>query len=246
MARLSLGRRQKPGDDRLTALLAAAKSGDREARESLLRSYLPFVDRVAAGACGRAIGRSDDEFQIALVAMNEAIDAYDGGRGSFIAFAETVMRRRLIDSFRANARTRDLPMTAFEAEDDEGNAVNAVEIGAALAVHAAQEEAGMRALELAEYGAALAHFGLSFERLAKIAPKHADARASAIAIARLIATDPELRQRFTETGTLPQKELLARTRVSRKTLERQRAYMIAIVLLFIGDYPILRGFVERG
>ncbi|MCY0869467.1 MAG: sigma-70 family RNA polymerase sigma factor, partial [Firmicutes bacterium] len=121
MARLSLHRRQKPGDDRLTALLTSAKSGNRDAREALLESYLPFVDRVAAGVCGRAIGRTDDEFQIALVAMNEAIDAYDGGRGSFIAFAETVMRRRLIDSFRSNARARDVPMTAYDDEDDEGN-----------------------------------------------------------------------------------------------------------------------------
>ena len=247
MVKLPFRRRSQAAEtDALTALLADAREGRAEAREQLLERYLPFVERVASGTCKRAVSRTDDEFQIALLAMNEAIDAYQPSRGSFISFAETVMRRRLIDSFRVNRRAREVPFTAFDEEDEEGSLQNAVEVGTALRVYAEGEEAAERAQEIVLYAEELQNYGLSFQNLAEICPKHADARAAAVAVARLIAGDPELREAFLRARALPLKRLQGRVRVSRKTLERQRGYIVAVTVLLLGDYELLHAFVRNG
>ncbi|MNY74892.1 RNA polymerase sigma factor SigI [compost metagenome] len=43
---------------------------------------------------------------------------------------------------------------------------------------------------------------------------------------------------------LPIKELLMQVQVSRKTLERNRKYLIAIALIFNGPYPYLRDYLH--
>lgn len=43
--------------------------------------------------------------------------------------------------------------------------------------------------------------------------------------------------------SLPLKELVDEVGVSRKTLERQRKYIIAIALVLIGDFELLREYI---
>lgn len=242
---LSFRRKPTAPLDPLETLLADAAAGDSEARERLLRSYMPFVDRVVATTCGRPVTRTDDEFQIALLALNEAVDAYQAERGSFIGFAETVMKRRLIDSFRSTARTKEMPFSVFDEEDDEGNMLNAVEVDTAVKAFQQAEESAARADEIGRYAAELAQFGLSFAQLIEITPKHADARENALEVARLIADDPNLAALFLKNKTLPLKQLESRVTVSRKTLERQRNYIVAVVVVLLGDFEMLHAFVRK-
>ncbi len=236
----------KAPSDALDVLLADAKKGNKEARETLLRSYQPFVDRVVAQVCGRAISHTEDEFQIAFVAMNDAIDRYEDERGSFIGFAETVMRRRLIDHFRVNERQKERPFSAFEVEDEEGNLQNTVDVDASMAIYEADELVKARAEEIERYKEELSLYGVSFDSLMTLSPKHQDARMSAIAVARTLAKDPLLSQTFVSSHVLPMKQLQNRVMVSRKTLERQRHYIVAVTVLLLGDYELLQGFVREG
>ncbi len=230
----------------LEALVAAAQSGDADARETLLTSYLPFIDRVVANSCGRAVARTEDEFQIALVAMNEALDAYKLGKGSFISFAETVMKRRLIDYFRVRMRLKEVPMSSYDEKDDEGSTYNTVEVKTAVTAYSDQEQQSLRALEIEQYAKELETYGITFEQLITVSPKHMDARDHALSIAQMIARDPELRAIFLSKKSLPLKQLESRVTVSRKTLERQRTYIVAVVILLLGDYEQLNAFVQKG
>ncbi|MCY0877219.1 MAG: RNA polymerase sigma-I factor [Firmicutes bacterium] len=245
MVRLPFRRTPRAAPDSLETWLEQAQSGDAEARDQLLRSYLPFVDRVVSSVCGRAVGRTEDEFQIALVALNEAINVYQSQRGSFIGFAETVMKRRLIDTFRARTRMKEVPFTSFDEEDEEGHVQNAVESNTAMREHQVRVETEARAEEIARYGEELRRYGLSFQVLVDSSPKHADARENALDVARLIADDPGLLGHMQRTGQLPLKQLESRVSVSRKTLERQRQYILASTVLLAGDYEILQSFVRK-
>ena len=236
---------QAPSES-LDALLADAKNGNKEARDTLLRSYQPFVDRVVAHVCGRAVSRTEDEFQIALLAMNDAIDRYEDDRGSFIGFAEMVMRRRLIDHFRVNERQKERPFSAFEIEDEEGNVQNTVEVDASVALYRMNEQTSARAEEIERYKAELALYGVSFKSLAENSPKHHDARSSAIAVARILVEDEILRKLFLKSRSLPLKQLQGKVTVSRKTLERQRNYIVSVAVLMLGDYELLQGFIREG
>ncbi|KUO94888.1 hypothetical protein ATW55_10575 [Ferroacidibacillus organovorans] len=225
------------------SLLEDAKAGDRLARDALLRQFQPFVLRVAKDACGRKIGESDEEFQMALLALNEAIDAYRSDRGSFVAFSETVMKRRLIDYFRARSKQREIPFAAFDEVDDEGDVYNSVENDTALMQHAVDEETRNRAEEIARYTVELQRFGIDMNELVDICPKHDDARRNAVHAARMVAKTEALRAMFLASGTLPLKQLEPLVDVSRKTLERQRRYIIAVAVLLLGDYEMLQSFV---
>ncbi len=218
MIRLSLRRKQAALPDTLEELVALAVAGEKDAREQVLQSYLPFVERVASHTCGRAIARTDDEFQIALLALNEAIDSYVTARGTFIRFAETVMRRRLIDSFRVNQRRRELPFTTFDETDEEGNVQNAIEVASALHAYRHEEEAARRAEEIQRYADELGSYGIQFNDLMESSPKHTDAREHALEAARLVAHDEALRTYFLRTKLLPLKQLAPQVAVSRKTL----------------------------
>lgn len=245
VVRLPFRRAPRAGPESLEHWLTLSQAGDEEARERLLSSYLPFVDRVVASTCGRAVGRTEDEFQIALIALSEAVTGYQAERGSFIGFAETVMKRRLIDSFRSRSRDREVPFTSFDEVDEEGHTQNSVETDTALRAYQVQVETSERTEEIARYSKELTRYGLSFQDLVEASPKHADARENALQVARLVVGDTKLLELFLRSGKLPLKQLQGRVQVSRKTLERQRHYIVATVVLLAGDYELLQVFVRK-
>ncbi|MBX5436982.1 MAG: RNA polymerase sigma factor SigI [Alicyclobacillaceae bacterium] len=240
-------RRKKPGDDDgLCSLLALAQEGNQRARAQIIEQYAPFVLRIASQASHRYIDRSrDDEYSVGLLALNEAIDRFDPERNvNFLVFAETIIRRRLIDYYRSQqSQVRQVPWTEFEVADDEDNVVNVVEVQASVDLHERAEEQERRRQEIEEYERALSEFGLTFAELVELSPKHADARRNAMEVAKMVAEDEELRRYVQEKKALPLKQLERRAGVSRKTMERQRKYILAIVVLLCGDFEHLRSYI---
>lgn len=245
-----LSRRQgKPGAADPAALVERAQRGDRAAREDLIRSYTPFLLRVASQSCGRFVdpGR-DDEASIAMIAFNEAIDGYRKDKGrSFLAFAETVIRRRIVDHFRSQKAGREVPLSDLEAEDEEGDVYCPAEIQAAVARHADDVEAGERRDEIMRYQRVLAEFGITFRELAELSPRHRDAREGALEVARRIASNAVYLAHLMKTRSLPLRDLEREPGlpVGRKTMERNRKYIIAVVLILAGDFAHLRTYISR-
>lgn len=241
-------RRKKSEDNsQLYSLLRLAQEGDEIARNELIQSYVPFVLKVASQTSRRYINREqDDEFSVALLAMNEAIDRFDRERKmNFLGFAETIIRRRLIDYFRSQkSRQRDVPWTEFDIVDDEDNVINYVEVKTSVEAFADSEEQVQRQLEIAEYATLLNQFGLNFDDLVDLSPKHADARQNAMDVAKLVVENPELCAHVFERRSLPLKQLEKLAGVSRKTMERQRKYILAIVLLLHGDFQNLKSYIS--
>lgn len=225
--------------------------GDPEARNDLISAYIPFILRIASQTTRRYIDPGvDDEYSISLSAFNEAIDRYQEDKAaSFLTFAETVIRRRLIDFFRSQRqhKGKQLPWSEFDVVDDDDNHTsNWVEVSTSLEIHQQQEEASMRALEIQEYSNCLAKYDMTFAELVEISPKHEDARRNAFECAKVIREDPSLLEYVERRRALPLKALEERVHVSRKTLERQRKYILAILVLMTGDFPLLKSFLMNG
>ena len=53
------------------------QQGKEEARENLIKKYLPFIFKVTARTCKRFVYWEDDEVSVALLAFNEALNKYD-------------------------------------------------------------------------------------------------------------------------------------------------------------------------
>lgn len=231
-------------------LLREAQSGNQLSREKLIRRYSPFVLKTTSKTCGRFVYMGqDDEVSIGLMAFNEAIDCFDDKKNmSFLSFAETVIKRRLIDYFRKEQNnSKNIPLSSFEEEGEEDNEGTLYYIEAKQSHEAYQQNslAAERKEEILIYNKKLKEFGLTFAELVRISPKHEDARLRAIEVAQIISRDQELREYLTKRKELPLKSIEKRVGISRKTLERQRKYIIAITLILINDFTHLREYVEK-
>jgi len=239
------GTSDKGGNSPLDRLLEPARQGDKQAREDLIRQYTPLVLRVGSQVSGRylTVGR-DEEVSVGLIALNEAIDRYDPARGaSFIPFAELVIKRRLVDYYRRQKGQSEIPLSELETEDDEGNPLDTIQHRQAIELHSRQLESDDRKAEIVRYSKRLAEFGIRFSELVEVSPKHEDARIRALEAARIVAEQPLLAQHMLTKRELPLKQLEDRVGVSRKTLERQRKFIIAVALIMLEDFYHLRQYI---
>lgn len=228
-------------------LVRLIQEGDLRLRNQFITDYQPYVAKAASRFCKRYIDPArDDEFSIALAAFNEAINQFSatGGR-SFLGFAETVIRRRLIDYLRKEQRfAGQVPYSSFDIPDEEDNSVNPVEIHQAISEYEKQKGMEERKSEIVDLSRVLAEFDIRFADLVEASPKHADSRLVLLAIGKTLAQDAQLMRLLIAKRMLPIKELLDLVGVSRKTLERNRKYLIAVALIWHGPYPYLRDYLQ--
>ena len=95
--------------------------------------------------------------------------------------------------------------------------------------------------EIQEFSEKLAQFGLTFSDVADNCPRQDRTFAACRRVLDFARGQPELLQRVENTGKLPMNELVEGTGVERKTLERHRKYLAAILLAFTNGYEIIRG-----
>ncbi len=219
--------------DKLKSWLELAASGDKEAREKLIKIYRPFILREGGRVCRRVLSWGhDDETSIALIAFNEAIDAYRCTKGSsFNQFCRMVIRRRLYDHFRREGKATDIP-------DSEG-----------VIAHSVFEEDWDRVEreeEVEKYRDLLNKFNLSFEIIAKVQPKHRLTRQKLRQTAILLAEDDEMMSYLLDKGKLPKQRLCEMAGVTSRTMDRGRTYVIALALLLSrDDLPHLQGYARE-
>lgn len=236
---------QKRIENSLEEQVIAAQNGQSDITNHLLQKYRPFIAKTVSEVCKRFIDPNrDDEFSIGLIAFHEAIDAYSSEKGSsFLSFAKLVIKRKVIDYIRSEKR-KVAVASIDHFYDDEDYSENPEEIKAANEQYTMQMEAMQRQEEIKDYQIKLKRYQLSFEELTKISPKHKDARESAIKVAKLLYEEEDLRNYVFDKKKLPIKDLEAKVDVSKKTLERNRRYIIAIFIILCEDYLYLKEYLK--
>ncbi|OMF38690.1 RNA polymerase sigma-I factor [Paenibacillus sp. FSL H8-0548] len=227
--------------------VARIRQGDELLREQFIADYKPYILKVTSRFCKRYIDQNrDDEFSVALLAYNEAINQFDSDAGkSFIGFSETVIRRRLIDHVRKEQRhAQTIPYSMFDSEDGEQPRNNSVESWQAMASFEIKRTEDERRLEIGELNQELMKFGISFAELVENSPKHADSRRLLIGIAQTLVSHSDLMDSLREKSKLAVKELTELCGVSRKTIERNRKYIIAISIIISGTYPYMHDYLN--
>ena len=219
--------------------------------EQLLKLYTPIVLSVGAKVCGRFLRPGvDDEVCVGWAALHEASRCFRPEVGvPFPAFATMVVRRRLVDYYRRQGSTRrEVPLSAFEREDADGEVWSPVEATAAEGIAARQGEAQERREEIAEFDRLLHRHGFSLRDLARQSPRRRGARARAAAVARAAIAEPGWVERLRHKGGLTLghlEQVGSALGVGRKTLERRRRYIVGLAFLLTGDFPRLRSYVPR-
>lgn len=225
-------------------LITKAQAGDKEVLNDLLLAHTQFLKKTASFICKRPIDEQDEEFSISLNGCHEAINAYNSKENtSFQTFAHLIIKRRLIDFIRKET-VRNKKELLFDNGGNESEDDHFLLTQHAVTTYTEEQFTEARREELIKYNKLLTAFNLSFDELTKAAPKHKDARKTAFQMAQVIADSEELYGLLMQNKKLPLKELEALVEVSRKTLERQRKYIIAVVLLLNSDFVYIKDYVK--
>lgn len=231
--------KKKP--ETLETKIMKVQKGDQKLRNEVLSDYKPFIGKTASTVCKRYISESEDEFSIGMIAFNEAIDKYSPDKGnSVLAFAEIIIKRRIIDYIRTQTKHREAPIQGMDEEfnEDYYDQQNSMEqFEKAIEVEKRKEE-------IVHYNLKLKEFGLTFQELTTHSPKHQDAREGAIRIAKILMADQQLKDLLFQHKRLPIKQLELKVDVSRKTIERNRKYIIAICIILNGDFLYLSEYIK--
>ena len=220
------------------------QEGDIHLQNKLIDQYKPFIAKTVSSVCKRYINDSDDEFSIGLIAFNEAIEKYSKDKGSsLLSFSELLIKRRVIDYIRKEVRKKTVPIETNDSDEEDSSQSR---IEAELSVEDFQKKVQQEHLreEIFYYQQVLSDFGLSFSDLAENSPKHTDARQNAIMVAKTLIEEDELRQTLFDKMQLPIKQLVKKVNVSRKTIERNRKYIIAVAIILTGDYVYLKDYIK--
>ncbi len=154
------------------------------------------------------------------------------------------MRRRLIDYYRREKRHAGQLSIHAPAGQSEDAAIE----DTLRDSHDAYEQMGLRDAtrqEIAELTAQLLEFSLSLGDIAGNCPRQARTLAScqkALAHAR---ENPALIAELKRTKKLPLAALVQGAGVERKTLERHRKYLMALMLIYSNGYEIIRGHLKQ-
>ncbi|WP_284139646.1 MULTISPECIES: RNA polymerase sigma-I factor [unclassified Virgibacillus] len=228
----------------LEEMVAMAQAGNDAVLNDLLRTYQPFIAKCVSEVCKRYIDpERDDEFSVGLSAFHDAIQTYKPDRGSsFLSFAKLVITRKVIDYIRY--MQKHPAAVSLDETYDEDQMENPMEIIAVKERYQLEQDAWHRRQEILDFKTKLAVYHLSLQELTEISPKHRDARESAIRIARMLYRNPELNHYVQVKKKLPIKELVKMVEVSKKTLERNRKYILAIFIVLSENYVFLQDYLK--
>ncbi len=229
-------------EHRIIRAVYAAKR-DRQKADDLIREYIPFIRSEACKCMSKLCTEQDDEFSIAMMAFHEAITGYEFGRGAFLNYAAMLIRSRIIDYQRKEAK--QVKTISLYSETGEGNktVMDQLVDGRDRFEEAAALEATKQ--EIAELAMVMTEFGVNFSDVAENSPKQERTMKACAAAIRYAAENRKILDELMQTKRLPMARLVQGAGVERKTLERHRKYILAMLLIQTNGYEIIRGHLRR-
>lgn len=219
-----------------------AKS-DQGRKNAFLTSEQAHILHLTARILKRTVSMSDDEWPIALEATGEAIDFYNEEKGNFWNYAALVIASRLKDHYRRESRSRTeiaVGPEAFDSDLDEEPSGLSIEVRDKTAVVV---DTRLRD-ELDAFSEEIKKFDIDLFDLPASAPGTAKTRSiCARLIEAFFEPPPPLTDEMRQTGRLPAKELIKRTQITRKFIDKHRKYLIASALIKDGDYPGMASYL---
>lgn len=216
--------------------------GDWFLKEEFIRNYTPFIIKTVAKITGKYVDiENSEEYSIALIAFDEAIDCFDGNKNkSFLGFSDLVINRRLIDHLRKKRKHKNVyPFTYFDCESNNDFKERYMP---------EDSEARFDNIEIKEeiifFKEKLSEFGITLEKLAKSMPKHKDSKKLCLGIAKIIANDSNMYSKLIRTKNIPMANLMKLVDVHRVTIERNRKFIIAASLIINSGLEVIKSYLQ--
>ena len=221
----------------------AAKE-DVQAADQLIGTYLPFIKAETAKFLKRPpLEGHDDELSIAMIAFHEAINGYSRTRGAFLAYASMMIKSRLIDYSRKERRHSNV--ISLDTPGEEENTALGESLADETDHHEALASRDATRWEIEELSRQMQEFGVTLSDVADNCPKQQRTLEACRRALLYAKENPELLDELLQTKRLPIGKLTSGSGVERKTLERHRKYMVALLLIYTNGYEIIRGHLKQ-
>ncbi len=209
-------------------------SADKGERGELIIEYTNYILSTASKTLKRQITPEDDAFSVALIAFDEAMMKFDATKGSFLSFAAMVIRNRITDYVRKEARhMTSVPFSSLSHDDGEGEELV---FDAPDSTHSLTDAA----LEMRFLNHELEEYNISLADIYKSMPTYSTTRTTCMNVAMHIAKNGELTRILKAKKKLPVKRLIDELGINEKILERYRKYIIAAVVILMGEYEYVK------
>ena len=225
-------------------LLAVEAKTNTDLMNNLIIQYENFILKCASSTTRSYISKSDDEWSIALSAFTEAIKNYSADKGSFLNFAELVIRRRMIDFLRSKSRYAPEVLVNPSLFNTDSQDEEEYSLQSEIAKKVSIVENNSIKMEIALINEIFSDYGFSFMDLTECSPKSHKTKKSCAKVVAYLIKNPILTREIKIKKQLPLNIIEKYTNVPRKLLERHRKYIIAALEIMSGDFPNLAGYME--
>lgn len=227
---------------------AAAARQSKDEMERLIQDFYPFLRaRVAKYSRQQDATRREELFSTAVLAFYEAIQNYAVEKGHFYPFANRVVTTRIIDNLRRIYRHEGKAAPLEDGEDARGSSAQSGAIETvSLRRYEAQRRQELLAEEIEQFKSELGTWGITMDALTRQSPKHKALRDEYRRAVSIMARTPDIVQTVQLKRYFPVKAISLVTGLPLKKLERARTFLLASLILKIGDYDLLSEYVEDG
>lgn len=226
-------------------ILAVKAKDDILVQEDLIRQNEYYILKYASKICHRYLTKSDDEWSISLLAFSQAIESYNLEKGSFLKFAELVIKRRLIDYSKNQSKYHSEisvdPITFDSPVEEDAEDVG---IRIEVAEQIVRQDTGDTKLEIEAANKLFSDYGFTFFDLSECSPHAAKTKKACAKAINYLLNNPLLIQEMRTTKQLSLKIIEKNTKVPRKILERHRKYIIAATEILSGEYPNIAEYLR--
>lgn len=206
-------------------------------RDDFIARYSNFILSSASKVSGKFISKSADEFSIALIAFDEAINKYEENKGDFFAFAYIIIKNRLIDYYRKE-KTNTIPFSEL-AYNNDGDEQTEYEVVGSLDI------ADDLAFEFEILKEELSKYEITIHELPKYSPKSTKTKTLVYEVLEFIKNNEIARKSILNKKIMPSKLICGNLPVKQKLLERHKKYIIAASVILCGDYPQIAEYINN-
>jgi len=198
---------------------------DNEQINNFINDYTPFIIKTVSTLKGQYLDlENDEEYSIALMAFNEAMEKYDYEKGAFLNFAKIVIESRVKNYWTSIKKHQhiDLDDVPVASEENNEDLIN----------------------EIKEFELTLLLFGLDFEALIEVAPKHIDTRKRAISIANKTSQNKTFVNHIYEKRRLPITLMSKAYHVSIKIIKKSKIFILSTVIIFDKKLTLIQEWLK--
>ena len=230
----------------LLGQIAEAKT-NKERMGFLVNAYMPFIKKCISDVFFKK-EQQEEYITEAMLGFLQSVQTFNNESGTFIPYAQTVIRNRLLNVAAKESRIKKWHIPFFlkkTPSDDEGVAeYSPPEIEAAQRNYEVTVERENLRYEIAEINAEFAGWDFDIIDLCEHRPKQDRSRLTCQTIANAALAHPGLVAEMKETRKFPVKKIIALTGCREKIIEKYRRYIVALILIMSGEYPYIQSFLS--